>query len=54
MEGSAIAGLSALMGHEAATICCIIANRYLGESQTDYKPLMNDLIIKSLDRLSTL
>ncbi len=54
MEGSAIAGLSALMGHEAATICCIIANRYLGESQTNYKPLMNDLIIKSLDRLSTL
>ena len=31
MESSAIAGLSALMGHEASTVCCIIANRYLRE-----------------------
>jgi uridine phosphorylase len=54
MEGSAIAGLSALMGHEAATVCCIIANRYLGESRTDYKELMYKLIENSLDRLKEL
>lgn len=54
MESSAIAGLSALMGHEASTVCCIIANRYLGESRTDYRESMQNLIINSLDRLSTL
>lgn len=51
MEGSAIAGLSALMGHEAATVCCIIANRHLGESQPDYKPYISKLIELSLDKL---
>ena len=51
MEGSAIAGLSSLLGHEAGTICCIIANRYLGESKTDYKPYISKLIELSLDRI---
>lgn len=52
MEGSAIAGLSALLGHEAATVCCIIANRHLHESQPDYKPYINKLVQLSLDRLT--
>ena len=51
MEGSAIAGLSSLLGHEAGTICCIIANRYLGESKTDYKPYISKLIELSLDKI---
>ena len=51
MEGSAIAGLSALLGHDAATVCCIIANRHLHESQPDYKPYVKKLIELSLDRL---
>jgi Uridine phosphorylase len=51
MEGSAIAGLSSLLGHEAGTICCIIANRYLGESKTDYKPYISKLVELSLDRI---
>lgn len=51
MEGSAIAGLASLLGHDAATVCCIIANRYLHESQPDYKPYVKRLIEMSLDRL---
>ncbi len=51
MEGSAIAGLAALLGHDAATVCCIIANRYLHESQPDYKPYIKKLIEMSLERL---
>jgi len=51
MEGSAIAGLSSLLGHDAGTVCCIIANRYLGESQTDYKPYISKLIELSLDKI---
>ncbi|MFA6335341.1 MAG: phosphorylase, partial [Bacteroidales bacterium] len=51
MEGSAIAGLSALLGHDAATVCCIIANRHLHESQPDYKNFIKKLVELSLDRL---
>ncbi len=51
MEGSAIAGLSALLGHDAATVCCIIANRHLHESQPDYKDYIKKLVELSLDRL---
>ncbi|HCT94107.1 MAG: phosphorylase [Bacteroidetes bacterium GWE2_39_28] len=51
MEGSAIAGLATLLGHDAATVCCIIANRYLHESQPDYKPFIKRLIELSLERL---
>lgn len=51
MEGSAIAGLSAHLGHDAATVCCIIANRHLHESQPDYKPFVKRLIELSLERI---
>ena len=37
MEGSALAGLAALMGHRAATICTIIAQRIAQNVDTDYK-----------------
>ncbi len=45
MEGSALAGLAALMGHRAATICTIIAQRIALDVDTDYKPFVtqNDL-----------
>jgi len=52
MESSALSGLSAHLGHEATTICCIIANRYAGESNTDYKPLVRGLVKLVLDRLA--
>jgi uridine phosphorylase len=51
MEGSAIAGLSTLLGHEAATVCCIIANRHLHESQPNYGSYIRELIQLSLDRI---
>lgn len=52
MEGSAIAGLSALLGHDAATVCCIIANRHLHESQPDYQPYVKKLVELCLERLT--
>jgi uridine phosphorylase len=51
MEGSAIAGLSKLMGHKAMTVCCIIANRRVEEAITDYKPYVKTLVKKVLDRI---
>lgn len=52
MEGSALAGLASHLGHDAATVCCVIANRHLGESNTDYKPRVRELIQLSLDCLT--
>lgn len=54
MEGSALAGLASLMGHRAATICTIIAQRIAGKAQTDYKPFVERMISTALDRLATL
>jgi len=51
MESSALAGLAALLGHDAGTICCVIANRHRKESQPDYGPLMSDMIRMILDKL---
>ncbi len=52
MECSAIYGLSRLMGHHAATVCAIIANRKAGAYSKDYKPVIKSLIQYVLDRLS--
>ena len=52
MESSAIFGLSNLMGHNAITICAIIANRPLGEYSKDYKPVIKNLIEIILNRLT--
>jgi len=52
MECSAIYGLSALLGHHAATVCVIIANRLAGTASKDYKPVMKELIEHVLNRLS--
>lgn len=51
MEGSAIAGLSLMMGHRAMTVCCIIANRRVKASNTDYKPYIDKLISVVLERI---
>ena len=53
MEGSAIAGLSALLGHQSATICLIIANRYQKQSNTSYTNLMDQAIEQVLDTLAS-
>ena len=54
MEGSALAGLAALLGHRAATICTIIAQRVAKDACTDYKPFVRKMIEMALDKLSTL
>lgn len=51
MEGSAIAGLSILMGHKAMTVCCVIAQRKAEAANTDYKPRIKELIQTVLDRI---
>ncbi len=51
MEGSALAGLSRLMGHRAATLCTIIAQRAAGDMQTDYRPFVDRMIAMALDKL---
>ena len=52
MESSAIFGLSRLMGHNAVTICAIIANRLKGEYSKDYKPVIKELIKVVLERIT--
>lgn len=54
MEGSALAGLAALMGHRATTICTIIAQRIALDACTDYKPFVRQMIRMALDKLATL
>ena len=53
MEGSALAGLAALMGHRAATICTIIAQRVALDVETDYKAFVRQMIEMALERLAT-
>ena len=52
MESSALAGMAALLGHDAATVCLAIANRHVKESNPDYKPLMAQLLRRALDSLT--
>ena len=52
MESSALAGMAALLGHDAATVCLAIANRHIKESNPDYKPLMAQLLRRALDTLT--
>lgn len=53
MEGSALAGLAALMGHRAATVCAIIAQRVALDVETDYKDFVRQMIEMALDKLAT-
>ena len=50
MEGSAIAGLSRLMGHRGATVCMIIAQRSSKDMNVDYKGLMVEKAAEILDK----
>ena len=54
MERSPLAGLAAHLGHNASTVCCIIANRYLKSSNPDYKPAIRKLVEIAVDKMSTL
>lgn len=54
MEGSAVAGIARHLGHNAGTVCCVIANRHIGSSNPDYKPQVRKLVELSLQKLSEL
>ncbi len=51
METSAIYGLSKLLGHNALTVCLIIANRVTGDFLSDYHPQMRQTIKTIMDRV---
>ncbi|MDR0507796.1 MAG: nucleoside phosphorylase [Dysgonamonadaceae bacterium] len=51
MESAALSGLASLMGHKAMTACLVIAGRYSGGMNTDYKGSFNELITKVLERI---
>jgi uridine phosphorylase len=53
MESSALAGLAALLGHEATTICTIIAQRVNEESSPNYRPHVQRMIEIALEKLTT-
>ncbi|MGN0191716.1 MAG: nucleoside phosphorylase [Candidatus Cryptobacteroides sp.] len=54
MEGSAVAGIAKQLGHNAGTVCCVIANRHIGSSNPDYKPQVRKLVELCLQKLSEL
>ncbi len=54
MESSVLAGMAQLMGHRAATICTIIAQRVVEDMCTDYKPFVERMITMALDKLATI
>lgn len=51
MESSSLAGLAALMGHEAVTVCCIIAGRKSEKMNTSYYGSIEGLIDLVLERI---
>ncbi len=51
METSALYSLSAMLGHEAMTVCDIIANRISDNFNPNYKTSMENLIQTMLDRV---
>lgn len=51
MESSALCGLANMLGHNATTVCVVIANRYAKKMLTGYKDAMEVLVKTILDRL---
>ena len=51
METSAIYGLARLMGHNALTVCLIIANRADGTFLNEYHDRMKDTIVAVMDSI---
>ena len=53
MESSALYALSAMMGHDALTLCVAIANRISKDFLEDYKTAINKLIRMVLEKLTS-
>jgi len=52
METSAIYGFAQALGHEALTVCLIIANRPAGTFMNDYHAAMQQTIGTIIERLT--
>lgn len=52
METSALYALGGMLGHNTATVCAIIANRFTKTFSEDYKKTVDKLIKVLLDRLA--
>jgi len=52
METSALYGLGKALGHECATVCAVIANRYKKEYSKDHDRTVELLIVHLLERLT--
>ena len=52
MEGSALAGLAAHLGHDAGTVCCAIANRHIKAANTNYRGSVEGLLDLALEQLA--
>ncbi|HQF00690.1 MAG TPA: nucleoside phosphorylase [Bacteroidales bacterium] len=53
METSALYGLGKLLGHDALTICAVIANRATGDFAVDYNKTIDEMIGLVLDRITS-
>ncbi len=53
METSGIYGLAAMMGHEALSVNCIVANRALGEFSKDSYASVDKMIQYALEKLTS-
>jgi len=53
METSGIYGLAKMMGHEALSVNCIVANRALGEFSKDSYKSIDEMIRYGLERLTS-
>jgi uridine phosphorylase len=54
METSALYGLSRMLGHNALTVCAIVANRVEKKYSKDYHPVIESLIVNVLEKLVSL
>ncbi len=54
METSALYSLAAMLGHEAMTVCDVIANRVTDDFNPNYKESMKNLVQQMLDRVLVL
>lgn len=52
MEGSALAGMAAMLGHHAGTVCCAVAHRYHKGALTNYKEKVAELVDLAIERLA--
>lgn len=53
METSALFGLGKALGHECATVCAVIANRYKKEYSKNHDQTVERLIVHVLERLTS-